>query len=420
MSAFGFWAAAAAMAAVALAFLLPPLLRRRTAPPAPAAGSNVAVLREQRDQLAAEHAAGKLDEAAYREALAEIERRVLDEEREPAARAAEHGPARGSAIAVGLLVPLLAVGLYTAIGEPEGLDPSRAEAAQQAAVAASAAEIEGMVEALAQRMEREPERVDGWVLLARSYAAMQRYADAARAYARAVALLPDEPRLLVDYADVLAASQGNVTAGEPARLIEKALALEPDNLKALALAGNVAVERGDYAEAARRWRRVLDLAPPESPLAASSERSLVELQAMARQAQAPQQAASGAAAASAPAAPVASSAVLAGRVRLAPELAARVQPGDTVFVFARAAEGPRMPLAIRRYSAGALPLEFTLDDSTAMSPELRLSKFDRVVVGARVSKSGNAIPQPGDLLTQSEPLPLGRRDLELVIDRVQP
>lgn len=427
-----FWLLAALMALLALAFVLPPLLRRRApAAPSPAlpatpTGSNLAVLRDQRAQLEAERAAGTVDDDAYALTLAELQRRVIEEEASavPPPPPATRGIATKSAIALGLCLPLLVGGLYARLGTPLGFDVEAAAAAQQAAAAASAAEIESLVEALAQRMEREPDKVEGWVLLGRSYTAMQRYADASRAYSRALALQPDSAQLLADHADVLAVLQDNSAVGEPTRLIERALALEPDNLKALALAGSAAFERSDFAAAATYWRRALELAPPESPFAASMEASLHEAQSAARTAgNAGNAAAPAAPTAPAPVAdakPAAPHAGLAGRIRLAPELAERVAPTDTVFVFARAAEGPRMPLAIKRYQASALPIEFTLDDSDAMSPEMRLSAFDRVVVGARISKSGDATPRSGDLQTLSDPLSPGRRDLDLVIDRVQP
>lgn len=416
-----FWIVAAALAAVALFFVLPPLLRR--APPAlPAgerAGSNLAVLREQRAQLDAERAAGRLDDAQHAQGAAEIERRLLEEEGSTEAPAAAPARALRTALLLGLGLPLVAAGLYARLGQPDALSaPSAAAVAADAA--ASAAEVQALVDALAQRMANEPDNAEGWLLLARSFAVTERYKEASEAYARVVKLIPPDAQLLADYADVLAVAQGRSAAGEPTRLIEQALQLDPGNLKALAMAGHAAFDRGDFAAAAGHWERAGAIAP-EGAFKQAMARGADE----ARAAGGLPPAAAGASA-PAPTAPAARAEAaapgpqIAGRVRIAAALAAQVAPTDTVFVFARAVEGPRMPLAIRRYPASALPLEFTLDDSTAMSPELRLSKFERVVVGARVSKSGNATPQPGDLLTQSEPLAPGRRDLELVIDRVQP
>jgi cytochrome c-type biogenesis protein CcmH len=406
---------AATLLALALAWLLPPLLRRGPSSAATRTGANLAVLREQRAQLDAELAAGSLNAEQHRAALAEVERRVIEEEAAAEAPAAA-GRAGPTAWVLALGVPLLAAGLYTQIGEPDALAPPPA-AAVASDPAASAAEVERLVEALAQRMEAQPGDPNGWRLLARTYAAMGRYEDASRTYARLMTMLPPDAQLMADYADVLAVAQGNRTEGEPMRLVEQALKLDPDNVKALAIAGGDAFERGDRAAALAYWQRAKALAPPDSPIGEAMARSIAEVMAISPAAAAP---ASAPPAASEPSTASAAAATLSGRVSVAPALAVRVAPTDTVFVFARAAEGPRMPLAIRRFPASALPLEFTLDDATAMAPELKLSRFDRVVVGARISKSGDALPQPGDLLTQTEPLAPGRSGLDLVIDRVQP
>ena len=241
---------------------------------------------------------------------------------------------------------------------------------------------------------------------------------------------PERGRFLLDRRLHRSAEQIRLTLQEPR--IPRHAAVDPQRFQrhpCVAIGGQDkindlqcdAFERGDRAAALAYWQRARALAPPDSPIGEAMARSIAEVIAIA-----PEAAPQAAPAASAPQAAAeaglggAPAATLSGRVSLAPALAARVAPTDTVFVFARAAEGPRMPLAIRRFPASALPLDFTLDDATAMSPELKLSRFDRVVVGARISKSGDALPQSGDLLTQTEPLAPGRSGLELVIDRVQP
>jgi cytochrome c-type biogenesis protein CcmH len=256
-------------------------------------------------------------------------------------------------------------------------------------------------------------------MLGRSYAMMQRYAEASRAFARGLQLMPGDAQILVDQADVLAMQQGGNLQGEPMRLIEQALQTNPANLKGLALAGTAAFERKDYAAAIGYWTRARAAAPPDGEFTRSLDQSLAEARA----------AAGSSAVAAAPPAPAAASAAVAkatgaasisGRIRVAPALAARVAPGDTLFVFARAAEGPRMPLAILKRSGADLPLEFTLDDSMAMAPELKLSGQANVVVGARLSKSGDAMPQSGDLEGQSAPLAGRSSGIEVLIDRVRP
>ncbi len=433
------------LVAVVLALLLPPLLRR----PADAAGNDssaalpssagLAILREQSAQLEADHAQGLVSAEQYAVAREELARRALEEAGDiasspPAAgRAATASKRWPTVVTVSLLVPLLAVVLYGQLGAPEALQPAPVAAAT-GDEPVTQAQVEAMVTAMAARLESLPPGQadpEGWALLARAMAALQRYPDADRAFARAIEMSPRDAQLLADRADLLALMQGGKSAGEPTRLVDKALALDPKNLKALALAGSAAFERADFAAAIGFWQRARELAPPGSEFANGLDRSLEAARSSAGQV------------ATAPASPSAKDAkdtrsaiaeasdratppkgdaasAVSGMVRLAPALASRVGPGDTLFVFARAAQGPRMPLAILRLKASELPVRFTLDDQLAMSPDLRLSRFPEVVVSARISRSGEALPQSGDLVGQSSPVKLGARGIELTINQVQP
>jgi cytochrome c-type biogenesis protein CcmH len=314
-----------------------------------------------------------------------------------------------------MTVPVLALALYGWVGNPQaimGHGMSESDSVSQA-------QIEAMVAQLAQRLENPPAGQapdpQAWEMLARSYASMQRFAQADRAYLRARDLAPGNAQLLADHADVLAVMQGQSAAGEPTRLIERALAIDPVNLKALALAGTAAFERKDAAAAVDYWTRAKALATPNSDFAAGLDRSLEVARAELKGAPLPQPSATPATAS----VPSAAKAIQ-GVVTLAPALAAKVAPGDTLFIFARAAEGPRMPLAILKRQASELPLKFTLDDSSAMSKEMTLSRAPQVTVQARISRSGNAIPQPGDLLGQVGPVAPGATGLTITIDSVQP
>ena len=411
-----FWAGALALLLLAL-WLVPLALWRRpvrSVAPAGASASNLQVLRAQRRQLDEELAQGGIDAAQHRALRAESERRALDEEG-VAAAPQRSGSTRGTVWLLLVAMPVLALGLYALLGNPAALAP---QAPQQARGQPTQQEVEAMVAKLAERMEgRPPGNVDdleGWVMLGRSYAVMQRYPEASRAFARALQLAPGDAQLLVDQADVLAMTQGGHLLGEPLRLIEQALHNDPSNPKALALAGTAAFERADYAGAIGYWGRARAGAPQDSAFAHSLEQSIAD----ARAAAGGSVAAPGAAASAA--APVAAGGAIRGRVSVAPALAARVAPGDTLFVYARAVDGPRMPLAILKRSAADLPLDFKLDDAMAMSPELKLSGFANLIVSARLSRSGEAMPQSGDLEGQSPPL-AGRRDgIEVLIDRVRP
>jgi cytochrome c-type biogenesis protein CcmH len=207
----------------------------------------------------------------------------------------------------------------------------------------------------------------------------------------------------------LAMAQGRKLAGEPARVIQRALDADPKHVKALALAGTVAFETQDYAAARGYWQRLLAEVPAESPLARSVGNSLAEAAALE----------GGGTLVAANDAKPAAAAGVGGDVSVSPELAARIGADDTLFIFARAAEGPRMPLAIVKRQA-QLPATFTLDDTMAMSPQMKLSGYGAVVVGARISKSGNATPQAGDLIGQSAVVKPDAQGLRIVIDRVQP
>jgi cytochrome c-type biogenesis protein CcmH len=383
---------------------------------------HLAVLGEQLAAIDRERAAGELDADQHRVARAELQRRVLDESAAGEVDIRD-GTSRKALWLVALAIPIFAVAVYGAIGNPAALTGQSASAAPEAEASPEA--VEKMLATLAQRLEKssgDPARdLQGWTMLARSYAALQRFTDADRAYARAIALAPRDAQLLADRADVMAVVQGQRTAGEPERLIAAALLIDPKNVKALALAGNAAFERKDFAAARAHWQKARDLAPQGSEFAAGLDRSLIATRdAGGDQAATPPARAAEATTASTTPLATTAPARITGRVSLAPALAARVAPTDTVFVFARAAEGSRMPLAIVRRTVADLPFDFTLDDSSAMSPQTKLSGAERVIVGVRVSRSGSAMPQPGDLRGEIGAIGVRSTAVALSIDVVQP
>jgi cytochrome c-type biogenesis protein CcmH len=416
---------AAGFVLLALCLVLPSLWRQRT--PATlatdASQANIEILRAQLSQLDLDHANGSLDVDQHCKARNEIARRVLDEEAVIEAPRML-GASRKTAFSMALCVPVFALAGYAFLGNFEALSPQATAAAPEGEV--TQAQITSMVETLAQRMKEKPDDPVGWTMLANAYSALQRFPEANDAYKKATALSPNNAQLLADHADVLAMIQGRSAAGEPLKLIERALAIEPNNLKALALAGSAAFERKDYPAALGYWGKARKLAP-DGEFANSLDASLAEIKQIAPAAVAmglptgPGAAPSTApSAAPANASAATTSVVIIGTVSLAPALLARAAPTDTVFIFARAAEGPRMPLAIVKKQVSDLPFTFQLDDSMAMSPQMKLSNFADVVVGARISKSGQATPTAGDLTGQSAPLKLGGAAVSLVIDAVQP
>jgi cytochrome c-type biogenesis protein CcmH len=429
-----FWFIATLLVALTLGMLLWPLLRPRQIAAAPDDDSAaIAVYRDQKRALDAECAAGAITQAERDATLAELARRISEDVPatipSPAvtpAAAADVAPAprRGWALAIVLLLLLPAVSftLYQRLGNPV------------AAIAATATgggtghevserQIAAMVESLAERLKQRPDDADGWVLLAHSYQALERFAEAADAYAHADALIPNDASLLADHADALAMAQGRRLVGTPAALIQRALAIDPKHKKALALAATVALETRDLDTSIAYWRRLAAELPAGSDEARQVADVIAEVDAARREGKGAPAQSSGPAVASTPPAPRGSAGAassIAGRVDLNPALASKVALNDTVFIFARAAEGQRMPLAVLRIPAKELPRDFLLDDSMGMAPGAKLSTASSVIVEARISKSGNALPQPGDLFGRSAPLKPGVTGVRIVIDQVVP
>ena len=333
----------------------------------------------------------------------------------------------------------MALSGYLLTGRPDAIDgsPSMAAApdsAEEGQPQPSPEQIAEMVQRLADRLKDRPEDAEGWTMLSRSYLVLGRLEEAAQASERVLKLKPNDAQALADHADVLAMRAGRVLDGEPMKLIERALKLDPDNLKALALAGAAAFDRGDGAEAARLWDRVALLGPPGTPVVQQAREGAAEARKMAAERgagnAAPAQVQAPAPAQTQPQAPAtAQKAAVAGptvrgTVTLSAALRAQTKPEDTVFIFARNAEsGPgasRMPLAIVRKQVKDLPATFTLDDSLAMGPGMGLSSAQKVVVGARISRSGQAMPQPGDLEGLSAPVAVGSQGVVVEISKTVP
>ena len=348
-----FWLIGAALAVVALALVLPPFLSRRPGKRMSRDAANVAIYRDQLRELEADLAAGQIGVADHQRARSELEARLL-EDVSTHARTPSGRRSPVTALVLGAAVPVLALAVYLMTGTPGAIDADRQ---------ASPHQVEMLVARLAERLRERPEDLDGWVLLGRSYDALGRDAEAAQAFAQAEKLAPP------------------------------ALERDPRNLTALALAGSTAFGRGDYKAAAQYWERMLAEVPPGSEEASAIAANIEEARSRA-----------------------APAAALRGTVRIAPQLKDRISPEDTLFIFARAAEGPPMPLAVLRKRARDLPASFSLDDSMAMTPQMKLSSFARVVVGARISKSGHATPQPGDLQGMTSVVANSARDVSVLID----
>ncbi len=423
---------AAIMVVIGLAWVMPPLLRGGARARVDRTAVNLGILKDQLAELEAERARGAIAEEQYAATKADLQQRVLDEtQAEPAAEALQ--PSRLgklTAAFVVIAVPLVAALSYARFGDPTAFNPL-ARQGPEAAHQFSKDDLSNMTERLAERLKNEPDNANGWSTLARTYYSMGRFADAAAAFEKLVELVPDDASLLADYADALAMTQGRKIAGKPRELIDRALKIDPLQWKALAMAGTDAFDRSDYKSAVELWEKLHQSLPADAPMKQQLVGSINEARSRAGMPQmaaatTPAPAITPAPAAPTPAAPKsaatpaatagAAQARVAGTVSLSADLRAKVAPEDSVIIFARAAEGPRMPLAMLRVPVKDLPKSFALDDSMAVAPDFRLSNFPEVVVVARVSKSGSPMPQKGDFEGLSKPVKLGRGDVAVTID----
>lgn len=371
----------------------------------PMVSANLTVHRQRRRELKRELAEGKIEQQEYEQLLAELDRELLDllpqqlgESRFP--------PFRGITpifISLGIL-PLAALALYFSLGRPDLLRaPGITTAQSRQESQTTPPSLEEAIAKIRQRLQGHPQDLEGWILLARSYQATGRLQKALKAYHKALVLAPDNPDLQVRYAEALAQSRNGDLSGDPERLLRKVLATHPHHPYALWLGGMAALQQGDHDQARHDWQRLLSQMPPGS----KARQQLVAMMVKA-----------GMSPGESPPAPAAPK--LQVTVSLSPRLATRADPNEPVFIFAKAAEGPSMPLAIVRKRVKDLPVTVTLDDSMAMMPPMKLSRFPRVVLGARVAKSGNAKGAPGDLEGWSEPVQIGQtKNHRLVIDQIR-
>ena len=430
-----FWLFAFVLLAGTLAILIPPLLRRAATADAPGdASAATAVFRDHKRQIEADFAANAITAAERDAALADLATRFgaeLQQETQAARPANEH-PRWIAAIVIVALVPVVAGALYFSLGNPTAMTATAPAAAAGHANLKDPAkdpQMASIVDGLAKRLQANPDDGEGWAMLGRSYRVLGRFEAAAMAYGEAAKRLPPNAIVYTEWAEAVAQSQGQSLGGLPTELLDKALAVDPGYQKALALAGSAALERNDRATAGKLWTQLRASLPPDSPNIAEVDAALKEIgvtpppgRAAAKAPAAPAAvvAAPSPKAAPAGAAPAAAATTIEGRVEIDPKLAGKIAPTDTIFVLARDPDGSRMPLAALKLSGTDLPKTFTMSDAMAMSDATTLSKAKRIVVEARVSKSGNAMLLPGDLTGTSVPVAPGTRDIRVTIDRVAP
>jgi cytochrome c-type biogenesis protein CcmH len=417
-----FWLLATAMALLALVFTVPPLLRNRQRTVIDHDQLNTAVVKAQLAELQADLDSGKLDQAAYAAARHDLERELLDELDKGAEPAAQNSQSGRWAVALFVpLIPLLAVVLYQQLGAGDLLKKIETGQVQQAKSGDGSAaphNIEEVVAKLAERLSEQPDNLEGWVLLARALSRMQRFQEAANAYKQARRLAGDQPDLLIDYADMLVSANGGRFSDEVGQLLQTALQQQPEHIKGLWLMGHWKYQRGDNRGAIENWQQVARQLPPGNEEDAAAIKQQIQL-AQARMTDDADTTAPAAETSSSSETATAAGGSIEVSVTLDAALADKTAPDDTVFIFARAVSGPRMPLAIARKKVSDLPLTVTLDDSMAMSPAMVLSRFPQVTLGARISKSGQAMSQSGDLQGIRSPVTPGQKEtVQIVIDEV--
>jgi cytochrome c-type biogenesis protein CcmH len=414
-----FWSLAAFMVFLAVLFVALPLVRKAPArDEAQADRLNVSIRKDQLGELEADLKAGTLSPDQFEEGRLELERRLLAEAKAGAPPVRVTRGSRMAAAALGIALPVAAVALYFHLGRIDAMAPIPTEAPENAAHQVTPAQLGSMVQRLADRLRKQPDDAEGWMMLGRSYAVMQRYPDAVLAYQKAYDLVGDHPDVLTGLADAIAMANGGALTDDSLRLIDRALQVDPTHRKALWLAGTVAYEKQDYARALELWERLEAVLPPGSDVAQTIQGNIAEVRDLMAGNGAPMLAAAPEAANAPP--PAAGDARVEGTVSLSPALESKLDPSATLFIFARAPQGPRMPLAIIRRPVGALPAGFALTQDMAMMPAMSLAQFDQVMIGARVSRSGNATPQSGDLQGVTGPVPVGSTGVQVVIDEVVP
>ena len=389
---------------------------------------DIAATRAGLDELKRQLAAGELAPEAY----AEQEQRLAGTLLASAGSARLAPPAsrphrsRTTAIASGVSILLISGGLlYAVLLDGSGVRRESTMAMPEPAAsvsdrgdkpihALSDEQLERMVEQASKQVKTSPKDTGSWAMLAHSYEMLGKFAEAAKAYARLAALLPKDAQVLSDYADALAVANGRQLRGEPSELIGKALAIDPKNVKALVLAGSAALERSDYEEAIGYWERAR-VASADVSLKAQIDTSIDNAR-LAAKGIAAKGAASAAGDGSAPTAGASSR--VSGRVILSDDLVGKASPEATVFIFARPVSGSRMPVALLRRKVSDLPTDFVLDDSNSMVRDVKLSQLTTVVIGARISKRGDVMPQAGDMQGWSAPVSIGAQGVKLEISEV--
>ncbi len=419
----------ALMVAIAVAYLLWPLIKSKRGTQSGSGAHREQLLRDA-------FAAGLLSQEEFDHKRAVLEQDNTEQGALSLNDAASSGAAsRTNTLVLGgvaILLPICAFLLYKTIGQPSQLNSTSALMASTTtsatAASGSAKDMSSAIASLKQKLEANPKDVDGWLLLGRAYESVGRNTDAANALKEAYRLAPQRPEIEIAYAESMALTSPNrLISGEPLKMLRHAMQSDPNNQDGLWLIGMSDYQNGHYADAISSWEKIKAQLPTNSDVLESVTKMIADAKVRlsgklpASEAGTIDTAASTDASTPAPKAASSQGPKLMVEVSLADNYRDRVAPGDTLFVYAKAVSGPPMPIAIQKLQASALPAKIELTDGMGMMPSMNLSQFDQVIVTARISKSGNAIPQSGDLQAVSAPIAVSTQaPLKLAIHQAIP
>ena len=396
-----------ALAIITVIFLLLPLFSKKQQQLVERDAVNVESAATRLDELKQELENGLINEEQFQRHQLEVETSALEDLRDSATvDVQKRSGNKAVAIIVALVVPLFSIAVYQQLGSEAAFDV----ALQEEESTITAEEIEKMLTVLEEQVKSNPNDVDGRIALSQIYFQLERYNEATKIYSDLNQLRPDDPDIMVNYAELLARSHGNNLKGKPTELLNKALTIEPQHPRALWLAGFAEQQAGNKEGALLHWRPLLVMMEEGTEARQHLEKLITDIENNEAKPQA-----------------VANNQKselnksLQVTVSLSKELQNKVDPNTTLFIFAKASAGPPMPLAVHRGLAKDLPITITLDDSMAMMPQMTLSSFPKVIVAARLSTNGQPQGQPGDFEGYSEEIEVSTTPVvDILINSIKP
>ncbi len=356
---------------------------------------NAAIYREELEKLEVERTVGSINSADYEIAHAEMRQRLFQDTSEEDDRSVM-GSSKITVIGLCVFITVLSAGFYFSLGDATRIAEKNTEQPM------TQEGVEKMVTEFAAKMEKDPTNLQGWVMLARSYRILGRNEEAAKAYERAGNFIDSDPQLLADYADILASNANGNFSGKPQKLINQALKLDPNNLMALWLSGTASYTAGNYKAAVQTWEKLAQQLPPGTEDVRSIEASIADARTkggLSAQASI-------------------NTKGISGKIEISTDLKSKVKSGDIVMVIARK-PGERMPVAVLKTSVSEFPMNFSLTDALAMNPSAPLSQLSEASIEVRISKTGMAKPEVGDLISAVQIVKVGANNIRLVIDQVR-